>query len=317
MQERNDGLVYSECAPPYMRKLNEKGPTDSQLEKRMKEVDSGGDSPSSSSFEFHVSLEEGISLSVDLNFNPSDWINSMRDGVNVFDSLRRRRSPHSDNATQCKKQKSSGQDKDKHVRIESSLSPAMKDNTRSNGEWSLASSAIQPCSRIQDGSDTCMDKNELNLSMPDSSGPGQIVSSCVESYSKSSCVNPVDLDCVNLPGMKLTSDSVIMVAAEPKHPAGDLLIEAPENPSMGSFQKVGNSSTLMCLQGAGSELSSSEAEAYHSNPPHSPRKTSRSSNLSSSELIIIDRESTNCSESFKLQYSGGKNCLPANTEEQV
>ncbi|CAF2059603.1 unnamed protein product [Brassica napus] len=69
------------------------------------------------------------------------------------------------------------------------------------------------------------------------------------------------------------------------------------------------------LEEAGSELSSLEAEAYLSNQTRSPRKTSGSSNISSSELII-DRESTSYSESFKFQYSGGKNCLPVNTEEQ-
>ncbi|KAF3524043.1 hypothetical protein F2Q69_00049514 [Brassica cretica] len=67
--------------------------------------------------------------------------------------------------------------------------------------------------------------------------------------------------------------------------------------------------------GAGSELSSLEAEAYLSNQTRSPRKTSGSSNISSLELII-DRESTSYSESFKFQYSGGKNCPPVNTEEQ-
>ncbi|KAL1189719.1 hypothetical protein V5N11_001591 [Cardamine amara subsp. amara] len=325
----NGSLIDSACASPYMRKLNEKGPTanskrtDSQLENRMRDVDSG-DSPSSSSFEFHVSLEEGISLSVDLNFNPSDWINSMRDEVNVFDSMCRRKSPHSDigisNATECKKQKCSGQDKDGHVRRESSISPAMKDNSQlpsdyhSNGERSLVSSAIVPCSRIKEGSDTCKETNRLNLSVPDSSGPGQIVSSGVESYSKSCCVNPVDLDCVIPPGKKLTSDS-LMGAAEQNHPAGDLLIVIPENPSMESFQKVGNSSTVICPLGAGSELSSSEAEAYQSNLPCSPRKTSRSSTFSSPEFII-DRESTSYSESFKFRCNGGKNCLPPNTEEQ-
>lgn len=332
MQERNGNgaLIDSACPPPYMRKLNEKGPTanskstDSRLENRMREVDSG-DSPSSSSFEFHVSLEEGISLSVDLNFNPSDWINSMRDEVNVCDTMRRRKSPHSDlginNASECKKQKSSGQDTDGHVRRESSISPAMKDNAQlpsdhhSNGQRSLASSAIEPCSRIKEGSDTCKEKKGINLSIPDFLGPSQIVSSCVESYSKSCCVNPVDLDCVIPPRKTLTSDSVV-VAAEQNHPAGDLLIEIPENPSMESFQKVGNSNTVICPRGAGSELSSSEAEAYHSNLPCSPRKTSRSSTIFSPEFII-DRESTSYSESFKFRCNGGKNCLPPNTEEQV
>lgn len=332
MQERNGNgdLIDSASAPPYMWKSNEKGPaanskrTDSRVETRMRDLDSG-DSPSSSSFEFHVSLEEGISLSVDLNFNPSEWINSMRDEVNVCDSMRRRKLPHSDlgidNATECKKQKSSGQDTDGHVRRESSLSPAMKDNTQlpsdhhSNGERSLASSAIEPCSRIKEGSNTCKEKTGLNLSIPDSSVPGQIVSSCVESYSKSCCVNPVDLDCVIPPGKKLTSDSV-MLTAEQNHPPGDLLIEIPGNPSIESVQKVGNSSTVICPRGAGSELSSSEAEAYHSNPPCSPRKTSRSSTISSPEFII-DRESTSYSESFKFRCNGGKNCLPPNTEEQV
>nr|VDD62328.1 unnamed protein product [Brassica oleracea] len=116
---------------------------------------------------FHASLEEGISLSVDLNFNPSDWINSLRNEFNVYE----RKSTHSselgiDNATKCKKQKSLEQDKDGNVRRESSINQAMKDNTQvppddpSNGERSLAT-------------------------IPDSSGPGQIAPSCVESYSKS------------------------------------------------------------------------------------------------------------------------------------
>ncbi|KAG2252322.1 hypothetical protein Bca52824_082458 [Brassica carinata] len=47
-QERNGGLIDSECAPSYMRRLNEKGPLDPQLENTMKEVDSN-DRPS---FEF-------------------------------------------------------------------------------------------------------------------------------------------------------------------------------------------------------------------------------------------------------------------------
>ncbi|WZZ66657.1 hypothetical protein YC2023_078027 [Brassica napus] len=84
-----------------------------------------------------------------------------------------------------------------------------------------------------------------------------------------------------------------MVAAEENHPSGGDLL--PQNPSMDS---------------------SDEAEAYHSNQTCSPRKTSASSNISSSE-IIIDRESTSYSESFKFQFNGGKNCLPVNTEEQV
>ncbi|CAH2063547.1 unnamed protein product [Thlaspi arvense] len=310
-QARNGGLIGSECVPPYTRKLNGKGPTEPRLH--------SGDRPSSSSFEFHVSSEEGISLSVDLNFNPLDWSKSMRGEVNVHDSLRRRKPPHSDiaidNATICKKQKSLGEDKDGYVRRETPMSSAMMDNTQvlsdhhSNGELSLASSGIQPCSRTIEGSDTCKGKKALNSSLPDSAGPGQIVSSCVESYSKSRSVNPLDVDCVNPHGKKLSSDSVVGVAAVQNRPAGDLLIEVPETPSMESFQKVGNSSTVICPRGPGSELSSSEAEAYYSNPPCSPR------NISSSQLII-DGECASYSESFKLRYNGGKNCLPPNNEEQ-
>ncbi|KAL0663056.1 hypothetical protein Bca4012_099893 [Brassica carinata] len=164
-QERNGGLIDSECAPSYMRRLNEKGPLDPQLENTMKEVD--------------------------------NWINSLRNEVNVYD----RKSTHSsdlgiDNATK--------------------LPP----DDPSNGERSLAT-------------------------IPDSSGPGQIAPSCVESYSKSCCV---DMDCVR---EKLTSGSV-MVAAEENHPSGGDLLP----------------------------------------------------------------ESTSYSESFKFQYSGGKNCPPVNTEEQ-
>lgn len=48
MQKRNGGLIDSECAPSYMRRLNEKGPLDPQLENTMKKVDSN-DRPS---FEF-------------------------------------------------------------------------------------------------------------------------------------------------------------------------------------------------------------------------------------------------------------------------
>ncbi|KAF3521923.1 hypothetical protein F2Q69_00049505 [Brassica cretica] len=117
------------------------------------------------------------------------------------------------------------------------------------------------------------------------------------------------MDCVR---EKLTSGSV-MVAAEENHPSGGDLL--PQNSSMDSFQMVGNSSSVICPHGGGSELSSLKAEAYHSNQTCSPHKTSASSNISSSE-IIIDRESTSYSESFKFQFNGGKNCLPVNTEEQ-
>ncbi|CAN8280065.1 unnamed protein product [Cochlearia groenlandica] len=315
-QEQNGALIDSGSAPPYPRLLNEKSTTDPQLENRSKEVDNG-DSPSSSSFEFHVSSENGISLSVDLNFNPSDWINSMRNEINVFDSMDRRITDI-DNATKCKKPKVSGQDKVGDVRRESSLSPAIIDNTQvltdfqTNGEQSLASSTIQPSSKHKEGLDTCNGENGLKVSIPDSSGPGQIISSCVESCSKSCCVNPVDLSCVNASGKKSKSDS-IMVASEQNHQAEDLLIEIQENPSTESFQKVGNSSTVMCPERAGSELSTSEVEACQ--PLCSPRKTSGSSNISSSEHII-DRESTSYPESLKFHYNGGMNCLPPNTEPQ-
>ncbi|KAF2608012.1 hypothetical protein F2Q68_00045119 [Brassica cretica] len=109
---------------------------------------------------------QGISLSVDLNFNPSDWINSLRNEFNVYE----RKSTHSselgiDNATKCKKQKSLEQDKDGNVRRESSINQAMKDNTQvppddpSNGERSLAT-------------------------IPDSSGPGQIAPSWLNRIAK-------------------------------------------------------------------------------------------------------------------------------------
>ncbi|KAF3520272.1 hypothetical protein DY000_02061772 [Brassica cretica] len=112
-QKRNGGLIDSECAPSYMRRLNEKGPLDPQLENTMKRVD--------------------------------NWINSLRNEFNVYE----RKSTHSselgiDNATKCKKQKSLEQDKDGNVRRESSINQAMKDNTQvppddpSNGERSLA-----------------------------------------------------------------------------------------------------------------------------------------------------------------------------------
>uniref|UniRef100_A0A0D3DB38 Uncharacterized protein n=1 Tax=Brassica oleracea var. oleracea TaxID=109376 RepID=A0A0D3DB38_BRAOL len=107
----------------------------------------------------------------------------------------------------------------------------------------------------------------------------------------------LDMDCVR---EKLTSGSV-RVAAEENHPSGGDLL--PQNQSMDSFQMVGNSSSVICPHGGGSELSSLEAEAYHSNQTCSPRKTSASSNISSSE-IIIDRESTSYSESFKFQFNG-------------
>ncbi|XP_010524146.1 PREDICTED: uncharacterized protein LOC104802309 isoform X2 [Tarenaya hassleriana] len=292
-QDVHGASTESACATQFTRSLNEKGPiknsrkdflrgTDCWLENQTREVNAGEhprETPSTgcststysspSSFEFHVSSEKGINLSVDLNFNPSDWINSMRNEVCVCNSMLPKESRRSDQGTsyltKSKEQKSlpplnanSGQGEDGHAVKEASISPLMKDNRqtpsdhRSTGEESLTSSAIiEPCSRKTDGLDKYKKDEGHKLFIAEPSAPG-LIFSCAESCSKSCCVVSLDPNCVNSPGKKMASDF-----GTQENLTGDL-----------PTQKVGNPITETPIRpgGGGSDMSSLEAKPYKLNP---------------------------------------------------
>ncbi|XP_010524840.1 PREDICTED: uncharacterized protein LOC104800392 isoform X2 [Tarenaya hassleriana] len=314
-QEMHGGSVESACARQFIRSLNEKGPTgdsgkdlhrgmDCWLENRTTELNTDErpqetHSPrcrTYSTFEFHVSSEEGINLSVDLNFNPSDWINSMTNEVRICNSIRSKKSRLSDEGTdyhtESKKQKSEsplnvnpGLGKDGPAVEESSISLPLKGNSQippdhqPSGGGSLTSTVIEPCSTKRDASDRYKEDQRHNLYIPDpdASAPGQIVS-CAELCSNSCCMVSLELDCVMSPGKKTASDSVTVTAECPStldtrdNLMGELPNEISENPSQESPRKVGNSSTVtpICPGGGGSETSSSETTPYRLKASCSP-----------------------------------------------
>ncbi|XP_010526040.1 PREDICTED: uncharacterized protein LOC104803712 [Tarenaya hassleriana] len=358
-QDVHGALIESAYIPQFTKNLK-KGPkansrkdflqrTECRLENQTGEVNTGecpqetsfpgcSTFSSSSSFEFHVSSEKGINLSVDLNFNPSDWITSMRNEVCIWNSMRSKKSRSSDqdtdDLTESEKQKNQsphpGLAQDlcsSHTVKEAFASPLMKDNGQipsdhqSSGEGSLTPFVIEPCSRKRDALDKYKKEERHNLFIPESSALGQIVS-CAESCSKSYCVVSLDLDRVNSPGRNLASDSGTISTECPitldtqENLTGDLPNKSSESPSPGSPQKVGNSRSGTPISPGidGSETSSSEAKPYRLNPSCSPCKNSRSPDLSESKLIK-DAESKGYSKLI-FQYNAGKNCLASNVVEK-
>lgn len=119
-------------------------------------------SSSSSSFEFYVRSEEGIKLCVDLNSSPSDWINKLKNEVNICENTSHNKAPsfHQElgRLGECTKQNKSSflrnidacQSKDDNVQSESSPSILTKENKDvvlnrpEGGDGSLTCITIKP-----------------------------------------------------------------------------------------------------------------------------------------------------------------------------
>uniref|UniRef100_A0A6N2MK64 Uncharacterized protein n=1 Tax=Salix viminalis TaxID=40686 RepID=A0A6N2MK64_SALVM len=163
------------------------------------------------SFEFHVSSEEGIKLSVDLNSSPSEWIKKYKNQVSLCDNVVNTKSRSLYQELGCigesnKKMKSSvlqnmdsDQIRDDFVQTDPSPSSAAGKNINvsnghpDRGNNSLISSPIIPCGVVVDVTQSLEADPGLASAEPSSDGQNQKTSN-TESCSKKESIAAPDSD---------------------------------------------------------------------------------------------------------------------------
>lgn len=184
-------------------------------------------SASTSSFQFHVSSEEGINLHVDLNSNPSEWVEKLRSEVSICQNM-----SHSKSQTfhkelghfgeSSKPVKSSfqlnvdgGEQKDGY--INSGLPPSLiiKENNpvqldHPNGDdGSLGSTVMAPCAKAVDVLEHLEGDQGLTLFKAHPDFQGQTIPADASS-AKEGCLITLDSN-IKSPQEKLATDAVLSI----------------------------------------------------------------------------------------------------------
>ncbi|KAK8572815.1 hypothetical protein V6N12_028857 [Hibiscus sabdariffa] len=149
---------------------------------------------SPSSFQFHVSSEEGINLYVDLNSNPSDWVEKLKSEVSICQNMSHSKSKtfhkdfghfgESSKQTENSSQLNVDAGKIKDGHIHSGLPPHMiiketnslPPDLPDGDVGSLGSAIIIPCARAIDVSEHLEGDQGLTFVKSHSDSQGQIVS---------------------------------------------------------------------------------------------------------------------------------------------
>ncbi|XWS35278.1 hypothetical protein CRYUN_Cryun21dG0112400 [Craigia yunnanensis] len=209
---------------------------------------------SPSSFQFHVSSEEGINLYIDLNSNPLDWVEKLKSEVSICQNM-----SHSKSQTfhkelgrfgeSSKQMKSSfqlnvdaGKQKDGH--IHSGLPPSLiiKENNPSQldhpdgDDGSLGSTVMTPCARAVDVSEHLEGGQGLTLFKVHPDSQDQIIPGGASS-AKDGCLITLDSN-INSPREKLAADAVLNISDGPvnllttEHQNSELENDICENSTM-------------------------------------------------------------------------------------
>ncbi|GMI89963.1 hypothetical protein like AT3G59430 [Hibiscus trionum] len=185
---------------------------------------------SPSSFQFHVSSEEGINLYVDLNSNPLEWVEKLKSGVSICRNTYHSKcktfhkelgrfgesSKQMENSSQLNID--AGKIKDGHIHCGLPSNMVIKETNSlqldqpDGDDASLGSAVMIPCARGIDISDHLEgDKGLVSVkSHPDSRG--QIVSAGA-SCAKDGCL--VTLNSINSPREKLAGDAALNISNGP------------------------------------------------------------------------------------------------------
>lgn len=181
---------------------------------------------SSSSFEFFVHSEDGLNLSVELNSNPSEWVNKLKNGVNISHKVSDIKSGsfHEElgNLGDSNKQSEASfpwgldphQINDAHVKCGTSPSTSMKENfpldlnQPDRGDGSLTSSAVEPSGIAMVMTDNIPEDQGANSLEPNFDGRDDI-RSCTDD---NGCSTTADLEVVNTLVQELVGNSVVNVS---------------------------------------------------------------------------------------------------------
>lgn len=177
---------------------------------------------SSSSLEFYVRSEEGIKLCVDLSSNPSDWINKLKNEVNICENTSHNKAPsfhqelgrlgesNNQNKSSFLRNVDARQSKDGNVQSESSPSILTKENKDvvlnhpEGGDGSLTSIAIKPSGLAVVLSEHVQEDQGVVSSEPNSDARDGI-HSCTDD---NGCVTTIESDVIS-PRKELAGNSTV------------------------------------------------------------------------------------------------------------
>ncbi|KAK8515963.1 hypothetical protein V6N13_093262 [Hibiscus sabdariffa] len=286
---------------------------------------------SPSSFQFHVSSEEGINLFVDLNSNPSEWVEKLKSGVSICQNMSHGKcktfhkelgrfgesSKQMENSSQLNVD--AGKIKDGHIHSGLPSNMIIKEKNslqldhHDGDDGSLGSAVIIPCARGIDISDHLEGDQGLTSvkSHPDSQG--QIVSAGA-SCGKDECL--ITLNSINSPREKLAGDAALNISDGPLN----LLTkenEICENSTLQNSCHLVSSGGIIpgCLPDALSEMQMPEELVHQKDALHSPGENGESVGLADPKHNIYANQG-GLVGSTEFDQEPSRTRLPTLVEEQ-
>lgn len=292
---------------------------------------------SPSSFEFHVSSEQGINLFVDLNSNPSEWVEKLKSEVSICQNMSHSKSEtfhnelgrFGESSTQMKNSfqldVDAGIIKDGHMHSGLTPSLTIKENNplqldHQDGDIvSLGSTVMTQCATAVEVLEHLEGDQGLSLSKAPPDSQEQIISSGAPS-TKDECLITLDSS-INSPREKLATAAVINISD------GPLNILTTEHKNPNTENGICENSTLRngCnLVGPGGikglpigslQMPMSEDAVHQKDVLHSPSENGGFVGLVDPNHSV-DAEQDELVGSTELDQETFRNQLPALVEEQ-
>lgn len=298
----------------------------------------------STSFEFHVMSEEGINLHVDLNSSPSDWAKRFKDEVYVCKGVHKNESwsfhqglgHFGETDKQVKNSFVCNMDSDQinngHVLttendpmgFEMTENDPMGFEQPDNGEASLLSGAIMPCSMVIDVSENLKKDQVLIPSEPNSNAQDQI-NSAAESCAKDQCTVILDSNATDTPPLKSACNSVVnsmsdgpLSPLQLKDQNSKCVDEIFENSTLQNSCSLVNPGLVDpgCSASGSMEMPTSEVASCHKDASCSPCGNGGFLDLVDPKLNT-DTEQGGLTNSSELDHDTCRNLLPTCVEEWV
>ncbi|OMP07057.1 hypothetical protein COLO4_07668 [Corchorus olitorius] len=287
---------------------------------------------SPSSFQFHVSSEEGINLCVDLSSNPSEWVEKLKSEVSICQNMSNSKSQtfHKDlgrfgeSGKQIKSSFQLNLDAEKincsHEHTASPSSLIIKENDQlqldhpDGGNGIFASTVLTPCARAEDLSEHVGDQGlTSNKAHPDSQDNKH---SNGASLAGDGCLITLDSN-GSSPGEKLASDAVLNLLAM-EHQNSKLEKKAHENSTLQNACNLARACGRIpgCLADGSLRIQMPEDVIHHKDVLKSPCENGEFVNLVDSEHKIYVEQGGHAG-SPELEQGTCRNRLPTLVEEQV
>ncbi|XWS09325.1 hypothetical protein CRYUN_Cryun40dG0075600 [Craigia yunnanensis] len=295
---------------------------------------------SPSSFQFHVSSEEGINLYVDLNSNPSEWVEKLRSEVSICQNMSHSKSQTFHNEIGCFGESSiqmknslrldvdAGRIKDGHMHSELPPSLIIKENSPlqlnhpDGDDGSLGSTVMTPYASAVEVSEHLEGDQGPTLFKAPPDSQEQIISG-VASSAKDGCLMILDSN-IYSPREKLASDAVLKISAGPLnhlitgHQNSKLDNEICENSTLPNGCNLVSPGGIIpgCLPDGSFQIPMPEDVVHQKNALHSPCGNGEFVDLVDPNHSIY-AEQGGLVGSTELDQETFRNRLPTLVEEQM